>query len=158
MAGGTGGSAGSVKLAFDGKGNAVAVWSQSDGARNNIYANRYVGATGTWQGVQLIETNDSGNALAPQIAADANGNAVVVWYQTGIAGGVTNIYANRYSGASSTWQGAQLIETNDSGSAIDPQIAFDLLKTGLLFYAAQPETPELPAISHSRNPQKPAGT
>ncbi len=42
--------------------------------------------------------------------------------------------------------------------ADDPSTAFDLLKTGLMFYAEKPETPELPAISHSRNPQKPAGT
>jgi uncharacterized protein (TIGR00730 family) len=41
--------------------------------------------------------------------------------------------------------------------ADDPQAAFELLKTGLLVYAAKPETPELPAISPSRNPQKPAG-
>ena len=42
--------------------------------------------------------------------------------------------------------------------ADDPQTAFDLLKSGLMNYALQAETPELPAISRSRNPQKPAGT
>jgi len=42
--------------------------------------------------------------------------------------------------------------------ADDPQTAFDVLRTGLMVYAAKPETPEVPAISHSRNPQKPAGT
>jgi uncharacterized protein (TIGR00730 family) len=39
-----------------------------------------------------------------------------------------------------------------------PESAFEILKTGLMTYAAQPETPETPAISKSRNPQKPAGT
>jgi uncharacterized protein (TIGR00730 family) len=39
-----------------------------------------------------------------------------------------------------------------------PASAFELLKTGLMTYALQPETPETPAISKSRNPQKPAGT
>src|SRR5579872_488691 len=42
--------------------------------------------------------------------------------------------------------------------ADDPAAAFELLKAGLLTYALQPETPETPAISKSRNPQKPAGT
>jgi uncharacterized protein (TIGR00730 family) len=42
--------------------------------------------------------------------------------------------------------------------ADDPDTAFELLKPVLMFYAAQPDTPETPAISKSRNPQKPAGT
>ena len=42
--------------------------------------------------------------------------------------------------------------------ADDPESAFELLKTGLTAYAMQPETPETPAISKSRNPQKPSGT
>jgi len=40
--------------------------------------------------------------------------------------------------------------------ADDPQSAFELLKSGLMAYAVQPETPELPAIAKSRNPQRPA--
>jgi uncharacterized protein (TIGR00730 family) len=40
--------------------------------------------------------------------------------------------------------------------ADDPASAFELLKHGLLTHA-QPETPETPAISRSRNPQKPGG-
>src|SRR5689334_4049757 len=39
-----------------------------------------------------------------------------------------------------------------------PESAFEVLKTGLKTYALQPETLETPAISHSRNPQKPSGT
>jgi predicted Rossmann-fold nucleotide-binding protein len=42
--------------------------------------------------------------------------------------------------------------------ADDPQTAFDLLKESLMMYAAQADTPETPAISKSRNPQKPSGT
>ena len=39
----------------------------------------------------------------------------------------------------------------------DPETAFELLKADLTANALQPETPETPAIAHSRNPQKPAG-
>jgi hypothetical protein len=42
--------------------------------------------------------------------------------------------------------------------ADDPQSAFEILKAGLMMYALQVDTPELPSISKSRNPQKPAGT
>jgi uncharacterized protein (TIGR00730 family) len=42
--------------------------------------------------------------------------------------------------------------------ADDPETAFGFLKEGLMTYALQPETPETPAISKSRNPQKPSGT
>lgn len=42
--------------------------------------------------------------------------------------------------------------------ADDPQTAFELLKPSLMKYAEQPETHETPAISKSRNPQKPSGT
>jgi len=39
--------------------------------------------------------------------------------------------------------------------ADDPQSAFELLKPGLTRYALQPDTPETPAISKSRHPQRP---
>jgi uncharacterized protein (TIGR00730 family) len=39
--------------------------------------------------------------------------------------------------------------------ADDPAAAFELLKTGLAEYAAQHDTPEMPAISKSVNPQTP---
>jgi uncharacterized protein (TIGR00730 family) len=42
--------------------------------------------------------------------------------------------------------------------ADDPETAFELLKPGLMMYVEQPETPEMPAISKSVNPQKPQGT
>jgi uncharacterized protein (TIGR00730 family) len=42
--------------------------------------------------------------------------------------------------------------------ADDPPAAFELLKQGLMTFAAQPESIETPAISKSRNPQSPAGT
>jgi predicted Rossmann-fold nucleotide-binding protein len=41
--------------------------------------------------------------------------------------------------------------------ADDPQSAFDLLKSGLMAHAMKTESPEVPAISKSRNPQKPSG-
>src|SRR5947209_576076 len=42
--------------------------------------------------------------------------------------------------------------------ADDPETAFELLKPGLMHYVEQPETPEMPAIAKSVNPQNPQGT
>jgi hypothetical protein len=42
----------------------------------------------------LIETDNAGGAHAPQIAFDASGNALAVWYQSD--GTRDNIWSNRY--------------------------------------------------------------
>jgi uncharacterized protein (TIGR00730 family) len=54
----------------------------------------------------------------------------------------------------------EMISPEDLGLfqyADDPTAAFEILKAGLLTHALQPETPETPSISKSRNPQAPAG-
>ena len=115
------GDAYNPQIAFDSSGNAIAVWHQDDGTRNNIYANRYVSATG-WGAAALIETDNAGDAYNPQIAFDSSGNAIAVWYQWD--GTRFNIYANRYASGTG-WGAAALIETDNAGSAYNPQIAFD---------------------------------
>ncbi|MFZ4857112.1 MAG: PKD domain-containing protein [Desulfuromonadaceae bacterium] len=112
------GSANRPQVAMDGKGNAMAVWYQTDGFHNNIWANRYTPATG-WGAAQLIETDNAGEAYYPQVAMDSSGNAIAVWYQ--FDGIRSNIWANRYT-PTAGWGTAQLIET-DNGSAGSPQIA-----------------------------------
>ena len=114
------GNAFDPQVAVDANGNAVAVWYQSDGSRNNIYSNRYLAGTG-WGTAELIET-DAGNALVPQVAVDTKGNALAVWYQSD--GSRLNIYSNRYI-AGTGWGTAELIETDNAGPAADPQVAFD---------------------------------
>jgi len=114
------GTASGHQIAVDGSGNATAVWQQSDGTRENIWANRYVAGTG-WGTAALIETN-MGAAIYPQIAADAGGNAIAVWSQAGDA--VYSIWGNRYV-AGTGWGTAAPIATNDMWNTIGPQIAVD---------------------------------
>lgn len=115
------GDAYAPQVVLDGNGNALAVWYQSDGAVLNIWANRFVAATG-WGNPELIETDDSGDAVDPRIAMDANGDAVVVWQQSD--GTRNNIWANRFTTASG-WDVAELIEADDAGDATDPRVAVD---------------------------------
>ena len=111
------GDARDTQVAVDPQGNAVAVWEQSDGIRNNIWANRFVPGVG-WGTATLIETDDAG-AGSPQVAVDPQGNATAVWHQ----GIVDNIWANRFVPGVG-WGTATLVET-DAGEARSPQVAVD---------------------------------
>ncbi len=109
------------QVAFDASGNAFAVWHQYDGTYWSIYANRYDAQAGAWEGAGLIETGDN-NADSPQVAFDADGNAVAVWVQ--LDGTYSSIYANRYDAATGLWGTAELIET-DANDAYNPQVDVD---------------------------------
>ena len=109
------------QVAIDASANALAVWQESDGKRINIWANRYT-PSGGWGTARLIETNDAGDALKPQVAIDPSGKALAVWSQSD--GTRTNIWANRYTPIV-RWVTAELIETDDTGDALNPQVAID---------------------------------
>src|SRR5438477_9692195 len=106
---------------MDSYGNAVTVWMQYDGVRYNIWANRYTAGSG-WGTATLIETDDAGSAFDPQVAINANGDAVAVWQQ--YDGVRYNAWANRYT-AGSGWGAATLIETDNGSVATRPHIAMD---------------------------------
>jgi hypothetical protein len=114
------------KVAIDASGNAIAVWSHYDGARENIWSNRYNATTGLWGTAELIETDSSGDASNAEIAMDASGNAVVVWYNFINARNMNDIWSNRYNVATGLWGTAELIETDDTGNAYGAQVAMDV--------------------------------
>jgi len=117
------------RIAFDNNGNALVVWAQSDGTHMNIRANRFDGAG--WGSAELIETDNAGDALWPQVAFDNSGNALAVWAQSD--GTRMNIWANRFDGAG--WGSAKLIETDNAGDALWPRIAFDNSDNALAVWA-----------------------
>lgn len=108
---------GQPEVAVDNSGNAVAVWTQSDGTRSNLWANRYVAGVG-WGTATLIE-NHANNVVDPKVAMDTAGNAVAVWQESGSS----NIWANRYA-AGTGWDTATLIETNVATAGY-PDVAID---------------------------------
>ncbi len=88
------GNATNPQIAMDINGNAMVVWQQTDGSRNqSILANHY--SAGVWGGAVWLESG-TGEATNPQIAMDINGNAMVVWQQID-SSGQNSILANRYS-------------------------------------------------------------
>jgi hypothetical protein len=117
--------AGAPAIAADASGTAHAVWWQSDGTLQNIWASRYTPGGG-WEAPRLIEQpiedpQDEGSADRPQIAVDPNGNVFVVWQQQDT--GRFNIWSNRYA-PETGWATAELIE-QETFFGTAPQIAVD---------------------------------
>jgi hypothetical protein len=113
------GDASAPKIAFGvGSGAAIAVWQQSNGNGDSIWANRFNGTT--WGTAELIGS-EVGNASSPQIAINSNVAAIAVWEQQD--GIFKSIWANRSN--RNGWFEAKSIETGDAGDAFRPQIAID---------------------------------
>jgi hypothetical protein len=66
-------------LAVDGAGNAIAVWTQSDGAFTSVYWNRYEPGSG-WGTPATLESV-SVSAGKADVAMDAGGSATAVWVE-----------------------------------------------------------------------------
>lgn len=105
-------------LAVDPGGNATVAWSQCCGPAN-IYASRYVVGTG-WTLEALIEAGDVGDAISPDVSADADGNAVVVWRYWD--GSYRSLWANRFV-AGAGWGAAEMVEANPGDVGGYPQVA-----------------------------------
>jgi hypothetical protein len=118
---GDGGHATDPHIAIDLNGNAIAVWHQSDGLRENIWSNRST-PDGGWDTAELIETDDYGHAGDPRVAMDPEGNAIAVWHQSD--GLRANILANWFR-PDDGWGTARRIEMDDAGEGRLPDVAMD---------------------------------
>lgn len=109
------------RIGVDGAGNVIAVWTQDDGLgnANDIWANRY-GSSGWGAASNLTNTGivDAGDAVSPQLAVNASGDAIAVWAQED-GGGVRHIWASVLSNG--VWGAAARID-NNTNDADDPQI------------------------------------
>ncbi|WP_295638149.1 hypothetical protein [uncultured Methylibium sp.] len=123
-------------------GDAVAVWKRSNGISADLWTNRYAG--GNWgTATQLVA--DAGTAQSigrHDLAADARGNALLVWGQLDIGGGVANdaIWFKRYAGGGWSSSAARvapavpntqgtistpLLRVNAAGAAAVAWVGFD---------------------------------
>ena len=74
---GQGQNASSPQVAVDTDGDAVFTWLRSDGANQRVQA-RARSAAGVLSAVQTL-SGPGQNALGPQVAVDADGDAVFTW-------------------------------------------------------------------------------
>ncbi|MBM4364257.1 MAG: hypothetical protein FJ104_16380 [Deltaproteobacteria bacterium] len=104
-----------TRVALDAAGNAIATWEAGgDTLRGNysIRAARYEKGVGWGAPVILSAPDDEGgNALNPDLAMDAAGNAVVVWPTGQYPQSAASIWANRYH-AGIGWDCPHVIETD----------------------------------------------
>jgi hypothetical protein len=108
------------ELAVEPNGNAVAVWQQRDGFRNDIWANHFATGTG-WGTPVLVEHDDTGGAESPKVAVDPDGNAIAVWFKTGTSP-CCAIWGNRYTPAGG-WETAIAIDSSTVN--LNPHVAMD---------------------------------
>lgn len=130
------GNASIPQVGIDASGNALAVWAQDNnifGTPKTIWANSYTKNSG-WGKAQMIGPNNGNdvNPINPQIAVNANGDAVAVWSQ--LDGFFTDIWANYYT-KNIGWGTAQMIETYNDGNSTIPQIAIDIAGNAIAVWA-----------------------
>ena len=83
------------QVVADDLGNAIVVWLQLDGTRQNVRATRYSFDDNDWAPATFLEENDSGDAHRPHLVIHRpTGNALVVWGQQD--GFNSDVWANRF--------------------------------------------------------------
>ncbi|WP_300667858.1 sialidase family protein [Desulfoluna sp.] len=105
------------KIAIAADGSALAVWGQEYDGMNRIWANSFDGIKKQWGEAELIDDGTS-KAYTPKIAMNADGSALMVWYQ--YVGNVSVVWAKSFDGTN--WGTAETIGSGN-GTAYDPQIA-----------------------------------
>lgn len=99
-------------VAFDGRGDAIAVWRQAVDGSTSAWANRL---TTGWTGPRRLETLD-GEVSFPQVAGDQDGNAIAVWGLRD-ADSAFHLRSSRFT-PGSDWSTA-----TDLDAGFDPKIA-----------------------------------
>ena len=110
----------STSVAVDSAGNATAVWIQGTPQAYSVWSARFVPGSGWGAGTRVQAAE--GYPSYALVTVDTAGNALAVWQQTGAI--VDSIWVNRFIPASG-WGTATLLESDDTGYAVTPRIAFD---------------------------------
>jgi len=106
-------------VAVDRQGNAIAVWTRSNGADSIVQA--AVRAPGGGFGPAQDLSVAGNSASVPQIALDAHGNAIAVWQRSN---GANSIVQAAFRPAGGSFGAAQNLSAAGQ-HASDPQVAFD---------------------------------
>jgi hypothetical protein len=107
----------------------LAGWTQQiTGSSQGVYVSRYDAGAG-WSAATTLATTTNSSAYYPQVAADADGNAMIVWGQ--YDGSTLNAYSSYYV-AGGAW-GAPVLTALGVGS----KIAFDASGNALAVWGAE---------------------
>jgi hypothetical protein len=110
------------RLSVGPNGDAIAIWTEGDGVRDDIYAARW--SAGVWEEPQRIDEYDAGNKATPDVAVDGSGVAHAVWSQADPD--FQNIWSRQYTPGTG-WGTPALIEPpledrEDDADARSPRV------------------------------------
>ncbi len=108
-------------IASDGSGNFIITWYDGRNGNSDIYAQCY-SSDGSLLGTNFKVNDDQGSASQyyPAIAADCNGNFMIVWYDSR-----SNIYGQRYSSDRSALGSNFIVPDQDSKYPYEHSVAAD---------------------------------
>lgn len=109
------------QLVCNGRGDALAVWCQRQGAHYAVWVCRHAPAFG-WGAAMRLGLDLSSSASTPQVALNARGEAVVTWDQFG--GPSRGIWVTRFAPGAG-WTMAVPLTGGDDGDAHSPRVAID---------------------------------
>jgi hypothetical protein len=78
----------------------------------------------SWRGIQVVEPVAGGDATAPRIALDADGNGVLVWQQGGATRATDRLWLSQFR-AGGAWDTPRPLNMPGKGHAERPQVVFD---------------------------------
>jgi hypothetical protein len=113
-----------IRVALDTSGNATAVWAMKLGGRYEVRSARFDAINRTWGGITTLN-NGTHDALEPQLGLDANGNVLVVWYESNLTAPAQSdfgVWSNRFSATSLTWGAATAVQPNLSLAGVQPSL------------------------------------
>jgi hypothetical protein len=117
------GDANFPRLAAGVDGDSMVVWQQFNAAGAiELFARTFLAANDAW-GPEISLPTDPGDALVPTLAADANGNGIVVWAHNDETD-MADIVASRYVAATDTWSAPDTLN-NGNGDVGPPRLAMN---------------------------------
>ncbi len=99
----------------------VAVWYQGAGGIK-VHSNRSADGGASWDGAQIVDDSNTGDAPVPQIALSGD-NAIVVWQR--FDGTATRIYASCSGDGAANWSSAELIQDDVAACSFSAHVAAD---------------------------------
>lgn len=120
------GAGGEPDLASDGGGDFVIVWTRDhgDGSGSSVFGRQYQSDGTPAAGEFRVNTTIVGGNNSPVVAADADGDFVVVWHRTAPGEG-SGIFAQRYGAAGGTIDAEFRINAVTERDERNPSVAMD---------------------------------
>lgn len=135
------------RIAQDTNGNTFAIWQQHDGTTTNIVTSYYTADTQRWSPSAPLELA-AGGAEAPQIAVNANGDALAIWQQQ--SGAVSRIMTRSYS-TENGWAFTRAMDTNAS-NALKPEVALNASGNAMMVWMQEDNAHEYHVMARLYTP------